>query len=100
MSATQREQIQKQDKPGNNYGQLTEKYRPAKIRVLFIAESRPGDPETHFYREKVQTHDSLFLNMMRVCFPDETGNQAVMRNMKPHYLEMFKRKGFFLIGCL
>ena len=83
------------------YDEATEKYRPAEIKVLFVAESPPDDPNRHFYFEHVEKHDSLFINMMRVCFPSETNKQTVkqMRKVKAQYLERFKGSGFFLIDA-
>ncbi len=76
-----------------NYDAAREKYRPDHIKVLFIAEAPPNDPERHFYLEDVRRHDSLFWEMMKVV----CDASKIDRPRKPEYLNGFKDGGYFLI---
>jgi hypothetical protein len=82
------------------YSKAAEKYRPDKIKVLFIAESPPymkKDTEPrYFYFEHVAGKDFLFKNIMQVLFPDD---YEQYRNDKAKLLKIFKENGFFLIDA-
>jgi hypothetical protein len=76
------------------------KYKPkkGKIRFLFIAESPPAkDSDRFFYFEKVDNHDALFLEMMRVLYLDFSIKGKVIRRYKKRLLEQFQSDGFYLI---
>lgn len=73
------------------------KYRPDKIKVLFIAESPPFKKKNqklrYFYFEDVMQYDNLFNNIMNVVFPRE-GNRE-----KGVLLSKFRENSFFLIDA-
>ncbi len=46
-------------------------YRPAEgIKVVFVAEAPPANPQRFFYFDKVDSHNSLFLALMRLLYDD------------------------------
>ena len=75
-------------------------YRPESIDYLIIAEAPPCNEARFFYFEDVKTHDSLFLNVMEVLFPDV--KKAYLKKGRPtqlkiELLERFREHGFFLL---
>jgi len=102
----------------NRIKEAREKYKPEKIKCLFIAEAPPSAPDRFFYFEDVWEQDSLYLEMMKVLFPDEPkklesiGGHTLdfdflrgpstdkLRGNKKEYLNRFKESGFFLIDNL
>lgn len=79
------------------------KYKPDRIRCLFIAEAPPKQgSERFFYFENVRTQDTLFLELMKYLYPNSTrGVKAkVIRDRKEDLLTHFKEDGFYLIDSL
>jgi len=82
------------------YNVARNKYKPAEVRTLLIAESPPCNPERFFYFEDVRTHDSLFLEIMGVIYPElKTTYLKSKRNpeLKAELLENFQSDGYLLI---
>lgn len=69
-----------------------QKYLPAKVKLLLVAEAPPCDLDRYFYFEKVDTHDWLF----RYVWEGLTGEKP-NRNDKPAHLAALKAAGVFLI---
>src|SRR5271169_6096216 len=83
-------------KTRSDFDAVRERYRPAPIKTLFIAEAPPPfESKRFFYFEDVKTHDSLFWETMRVLY-SITG---VERSRKAEFLRRFKEDGFFLIDA-
>ena len=83
-----------------DYEALRKNYKPNKITALFIAESPPAPKSNRFfYLEGVTKADTLYLETMRVLFPETTSKQTAkqIRANKAFYLTAFKDKGFYLI---
>ena len=83
-----------------SYNIARNKYRPTELRTLLIAESPPCNPERFFYFEDVRTHDSLFLEIMGVIYPEL--KEAYLKSkrdpeLKAELLEAFQSDGFLLI---
>lgn len=78
-----------------------EKYRPDKVKLLFIAEAPPSALDRFFYYENVTKGDSLFLHIVRELFPKLRDIEAkVLRNNKELILQEFKENGYYLEdGC-
>ena len=57
------------------YKEAAEYYRPAKIKLLFIAESPPHVEDTeelrYFYFEKLFQYDFLFKSIAEVILPND-----------------------------
>ncbi|MCH8942969.1 MAG: hypothetical protein IIA48_11100 [Bacteroidetes bacterium] len=74
------------------------KYKPEKIKYLFVAEAPPKeDSDRFFYFENVLTADSLFLETMKVLYPKDYTVAKVVRLQKKKFLEKFKEDEFYLI---
>lgn len=81
--------------------QARKKYLPDKVKLLFITEAPPTpDRQRYFYFEQVKQGDSLFLEMIKVLFPEEVAafeTVKALRAEKVHFLERFQSMGFHLI---
>lgn len=87
--------------PMTCYRAAREKYKPDKIKLLFIAEAPPkADTGRFFYYEDVQRGDSLFLELMKVLYPDEYTIAREVRNRKRYFLEKFRNEGFYLLDSV
>jgi hypothetical protein len=88
------------------------KYRPAPLKLLFIAEAPPALKSGRFFYFTALTNgDTLFLEMMKVLYPIEShfiendGDRQPdflakhVRQHKAKFLEKFKRDGFYLIDA-
>jgi len=80
-----------------------EKYKPEIIRYLLIAETPPKSTYNRFfYFENVDKQDSLFIETIKVLYPNEIKNFTTpeIRKVKGMFLEKFKNDGFYLIDSL
>ena len=76
------------------------KFQPKQIKILFIAEAPPPlDSKRFFYFVPVNRGDTLFLEMMKVLYPDEVISARQARNEKEKFLTHFQADGFFLIDA-
>ena len=84
----------------NRYQQARKLYVPAKPRVIFVTEAPPAfDRNRYFYFENVRKGDSLFLELMKVLFPDEIATFAHVKSIraaKDYFLGRFREEGYFL----
>jgi len=82
-----------------DYEKEAMKYKPDKIKYLFIAESPPkqneGDELRYFYFEKVAIRDSLLRSIVEVIFSKDYKNKE-----KRFWLNKLKEEGFFLIDAV
>ena len=78
------------------YASAREKYRPDRIRVLFIAESPPSS-HGYFYFRKTIGKDHLFRETMKALDLWPLTLRMSKGLDKRHYLQEFQRMGFFLI---
>ena len=89
------------------YEEAAEKYKPDKIKTLFIAESPPfekkGEEPRYFYFEDVKKRDFLFRSIMEVLFPEEYNDfkesDKKATKKKVPLLKKFKEGCFFLIDA-
>ena len=85
---------------------------PEFIKVLFIAEAPPSiQSHRFFYFLDLSSFDTLFLEMMKVLYPKETGfsenlssflpgySASRMRSHKAELLQRFQLDGFYLIDA-
>ena len=80
------------------YSQLRERYRPRRIRVLFVAESPPeskGNEFRFFYNPKQERRDYLFRSVMQAVFPDFEYRPG----QKEKSLRRFQEAGYYLIDA-
>jgi hypothetical protein len=93
------------------FADASRQYRPAPIRLLFIAEAPPAfRVNRFFYFSDLRNGDTLFLEMMKVLYPvlvgysenKDIGSSFEARNVrlqKASLLERFKNDGFYLIDA-
>jgi hypothetical protein len=94
------------------HGAASKKYRPASIKLLFIAESPPALKSARFfYFASLNNGDTLFLEMMKVLYPIDTGfvqcsdeeksnfEAKQVRQKKEKFLAKFSRDRFYLIDA-
>ncbi len=80
-----------------------QKYRPQKIDYLFVAETPPkSNSNRFFYFENVDKQDSLFLETMKLLYPNETelAETKEIRRRKKEFLNKFCSDGYYLIDSL
>lgn len=68
-----------------------ERYRPAEIDLLLVAEAPPSALDRYFYFEDVLTHDSLFRYVVRGVL-----GETPSRDKAP-YLDELMARGVFLV---
>lgn len=74
------------------------KYKPNEIKILFVAEAPPKESsDRFFYFEEVKEGDSLFIETMKVLYPNEFTTTKMVRLQKKKFLEKFKDDGYYLI---
>ena len=92
----------------NRFEQASSRYLPKALRLLFIAEAPPAyRVKRFFYFTGLTSGDTLFLEMMKVLYPAETGfgnhsfqpgfSAKLIRQRKPEFLQRFRNDGYFLI---
>jgi hypothetical protein len=83
-----------------NFEACRKKYKPERIRHLFIAEAPPEmDSKRFFYCEQVQKADNLFLETMRVLYSNDFSDIKNLRQRKGEFLSKFQEEGFYLIDA-
>lgn len=82
--------------------QLRERYKPEKVKMLFVAESPPKSPPgaseseiRFFYNPKQERWDNLYRSVMKSVFPEF----EFQKGEKDKWLTMFKGRGYFLIDA-
>ena len=76
------------------------KFLPDHIKILFVAEAPPAlDSQRFFYFVPVMDGDTLFLEMMKVLYPDEFLSTRNTRQRKGEFLTRFQNDGFYLIDA-
>ena len=92
------------------FAQATLRYKPATVRVLFIAEAPPAFRHNRlFYFENLRDGDTLFLEMMKTLYGSAVGftesgfasgsSAEGIRSRKSELLRRFMREGYFLIDA-
>jgi len=87
----------------NQFDKAREKYKPYHIQYLLVAETPPKkDSKRFFYFEHVHEQDSLFLETMKLLYPEQTSGVKTkdIRQNKETFLRRFQADGFFLIDSL
>lgn len=87
----------------NKFEKARLKYKPEKIKYLLVAETPPkSDSNRFFYFENVDKQDSLFLETMKLLYPNDTEfvETKKIRERKKEFLIKFLKDGFYLIDSL
>ena len=83
------------------YTRAANRFKPTTINTLLVLESPPSNLERFFYFEEVKQHDSLFLEVMGILYPDQkkaylaSGRDA---DLKTDLLDAFKEDGYWLMN--
>jgi hypothetical protein len=93
-----------------HFAAASRKYRPTEIKLLFIAEAPPAARfRRFFYFTGLTTGDTLFLETMKVLYPEVVGfceqqsslfSAKDVRSMKESLLDRFCADGFYLIDAV
>ncbi len=87
-------------KSKNKFESARKKFLRKPIDILFVAEAPPPlDSCRFFYFVEVTRGDSLFLEMMKVLYPDRFISAPELRARKKEFLDHFKEDGFYLIDA-
>lgn len=85
----------------DRYAKAGNKFKPAQVRILLIAEAPPDCLNRYFYFEDVKKQDSLFLEIMGVLYPEQkqrylsSGRDTIL---KRELLESFREDGYWLVN--
>jgi len=86
------------------FQEAREKYRPSNIKVLLITEAPPArERNRYFYYQHVRRGDSLFLETIKVLFPEEVEAFETVKQIraeKTYFLERLQEEGFFLMNAV
>lgn len=89
-----------------SYDETRIQYRPARIKVLFIAESPPPAADVQssrqfYYSERIRKDDRLFINTIRALYPETLDTpEKELEEAKAAWLERFQGDGFYMIEAL
>ena len=72
-----------------------QKYKPEKVKLLFIAEAPPASLDRFFYYEDVKEKDFLFVELSKVLC--KTDNVHLIRANKAKILQGIKDSGIYLM---
>ena len=84
----------------NRYAKARNRFKPRQIKMVFIAEGPPDNLDRYFYFEDVKKHDSLFLEIMGVLYPEQKKQYLASRRdsvLKEELLATFKEDGYLLL---
>ncbi|MDQ3279695.1 MAG: hypothetical protein M3Q06_15320 [Bacteroidota bacterium] len=84
----------------DRYTAARNKYKPAHVKCLLLAEAPPSSLDRHFYFEDVKRQDSLFLEIMGVLYPEQKAAYLASgrdTESKKELLQRFRDDGFWLM---
>lgn len=88
------------------YDLVRQKYRPAHIKILLIAESPPPTPDVQssrqfYYTDRIRKDDRLFVNTIRALYPEAMDISEVdLETEKDTWLQKFQADGWYMIEAL
>ncbi|MGI9310113.1 MAG: hypothetical protein ACR2P7_01105 [bacterium] len=77
-----------------------ERYKPAQVNALFIAEAPPCDEQRYFYFADVADKDSLWVELTKLLYADSFGATSDERKAKHDWLRRFRDDGYYLIDSV
>lgn len=83
------------------YAKARNRFKPRQIRMVFIGEGPPNNLDRYFYFADVKKHDSLFLEVMGVLYPEQKKQYLASRRdtfLKEELLETFQEDGYWFIS--
>lgn len=88
------------------YESVREKYKPAQVKLLLIAESPPPAPEIQssrqfYYSERIRKDDRLFVNTIKALYPEaEDSKEPELEAEKEMWLRRLQKDGVYMIEAL
>ena len=89
-----------------SYDTIREKYRPAHITLLFIAESPPPAPHVQssrqfYYTDRLRKDDRLFTNTIKALYPEAAPiTEPNLEKDKEQWLKRLQQDGVYMIEAL
>lgn len=80
----------------NNVEKSRNKYKPAKIKLLLVAEAPPKSVEHFFYFENVDSRDFLYIGVIKAIL-GSCENIKLIRRKKKEILNLLKKYGVYLM---
>lgn len=83
----------------DTYASARNRYKPASVETILLTEAPPDNLDRFFYFEDVKSHDSLFLEVMGVLYPEQKGaylKAGRLTEAKRDLLERFQHDGYWL----
>ncbi|RFS13989.1 hypothetical protein [Emticicia sp. C21] len=83
------------------YAKARNQFKPRNIKMVFIGEGPPDNLDRYFYFADVKKHDSLFLEVMGVLYPEQKKEYLASRratSLKEELLERFQEDGYWFIS--
>lgn len=83
------------------YAKARNRFKPRNIKMVFIGEGPPDNLDRYFYFVDVKKHDSLFLEVMGVLYPEQKKQYLASRRntfLKEELLENFQEDGYWFIS--
>ncbi len=90
----------------NEYEAIRQQHRPARIKVLMVAESPPPAPDVQssrqfYYTDRVRRDDRLVVNTMKALYADAADlTEAELEADKAAWLHRFAADGWYMIEAL
>jgi hypothetical protein len=84
----------------SSYDSAAKKYKPARTRLLFIAEAPPLSLDRYFYFESVERGDSLWIALMEALYESDWRVTKEERRQKPDWLRRFQNDDCLLIDSV
>lgn len=89
-----------------SYESVRQKYKPATIKLLLIAESPPPAPEVQssrqfYYSDRIRKDDRLFVNTIKALYPETAGmKEPELEEQKEMWLKRLQGDGIYMIEAL
>lgn len=89
-----------------SYNSIRQKYKPATIKLLLIAESPPPAPEIQssrqfYYSDRIRKDDRLFVNTIRALYPETMDvKEPELEAQKETWLKKLQSDGVYMIEAL
>ena len=84
----------------HDHDQALRRYLPKRIKLLFVAEAPPSNPERFFCFESANKHNWLFVALIRWLYDDARDLETPeLRERKREFLNRFAADGYFLLDA-
>jgi hypothetical protein len=90
----------------SSYEKIRQRYQPAHIKMLLIAESPPPSPEIQssrqfYYTDRIRRDDRLFTNTIKAIYSEAASlSESELQDRKEKWLRRFQSDGWYMIEAL